>query len=96
MKYNLQYTDIFHDGELKGIAFTDRGTDYIRFQIAAPTDDRNTWHIISVCRGGSDPFEFVSLGHEHSRTQAIAVVRRAWVAFALSNAVARQKNKDVQ
>lgn len=92
MSYDLQYTEIYENDELRGIAFCDMGTDYIRFQIAAPTDKRSTWHAVEVCRGGEDPFEFVSLGYTPTRRTAMSLVRKAWTAFIL-NDTARRDNE---
>lgn len=91
MKYDLQYTEIYEDDKLKGIAFCDTDTDYIRFQVAAPTAERATWHVVEVCRGGEDPFEFVSLGYTPTRRTAFSLVRKAWTAFALNDAVRRHR-----
>jgi hypothetical protein len=94
MEFGLQFTEIFVDGKLQGIAFVDYGTDYIRYQIAAPTKRRNLWHIISVCRGGGDPFEFVSLGHEHTREKAFELVQREWIWSVLRETEAGLRNGD--
>lgn len=95
MEFGLQFTEIFVAGELQGIAFFDPNTDYIRYQIAAPSGKRNTWHIVSVCRGGSDPFEFVTLGHEHSRKRAFQFVHDDWVWSVLREAQAGLRNGDI-
>jgi hypothetical protein len=47
-----------------------------------------------VCRGGGEPFEFVSLGHEHTRERAFEVVHREWVWSVLREAEAGLRNGD--
>lgn len=98
MSHSLELVEIHDAVGLIGISFVNSGTDYIRYQISAPTDERKTWHVIQVVRGGEQPFEFVFLGHEHSRKRAVSVVRQAWVAATLADltrqAQRRQQNHD--
>jgi len=93
MHYALQYTEVLIDGTTKGFAFADKDTDYIRYQIAAPNETRKTWHVIEVCRGGADPFEFVHIGYAKSRKLAFSMVRKNYTAFVLGDATRRHRNR---
>lgn len=93
MEYELVYTEIVVDGKTKGFAFHDKDTTYIRYQIAAPNENRKTWHAIEVCRGGDDPFEFVHLGYAKSRKSAFSMVRKAYTAFVLQDAYHQHRRK---
>ena len=91
--YTLHFTEVIVDGACKGFAFHDPDTDYIRYQIAAPTQQRDTWHAIEVCRGGEDPFEFVSLGYAKTRKRAFALVRKAFEAWIINDNIRRSKKR---
>lgn len=93
MEYELQYTEIVVDGKTKGFAFHDAGTTYIRYQIASPNEKRKTWHVIEVCRGGDDPFEFVHIGYAKTRKSAFSMVRKNYTAFVLGDAYRRHRKQ---
>lgn len=80
----LHYVEIEYFGKLKGFAFCDPGTTFIRYQIAAPHDDCASWHVVEVVRGGDEPFEFIHLGWAKSRANAFRIVRRAWTEHLLA------------
>lgn len=77
-RHELHYVEVEQFGQLKGFAFCDPNTTYIRYQIAVPNEQVNKWHAVEVCRGGDEPFEFVHLGYYKSRAEAFRAIRKAW------------------
>lgn len=76
-----------HDDTLLAVVFFERDTDNLLFQIAAPNHEHTTWNAAQVCRGGEPPLEFMPLGTAKTRRGAYSLVRKAFVAWALTRAL---------